>query len=248
MCVDPDWTPFEQLKGGKTHVGIAADFFALIKPKLPAEIKIVPTATWEETILAVKSRKCDILSLAMKTQERTKYLNFTKPYLVVPNVVATSVNEPFISGLESVMDKTFGSVKGYAITEVLKSSYPGLKIVEVKNDEEGIRMLQQGRIYGYIGTMPSIGYQISQQKITDVKISARLPQDWEMGVAARNDEPQLAIIFQKLINTVSDTQKNRILGDWLSIRYDQRIDYSLLIKVAALAIFSSQLCFTGAQT
>jgi polar amino acid transport system substrate-binding protein len=236
MCVDPNWTPFEQLKGGKTHVGIAADFFALIKPKLPAEIVIVPTATWEETMLAVKSRKCDILSLAMKTPERTKYLNFTKPYLVVPNVVATSVNEPFIDGLESVMDKTFGSVKGYAITEVLKRTYPGLKITEVQNDEEGIRMLQQGRIYGYIGTMPSIGYQISQQKITDVKISARLPQDWEMGIAARNDEPQLAIIFQKLINSVSDAQKNRILGDWLSIRYDQRIDYSLLVKVAAMAV------------
>lgn len=236
MCVDPDWVPFEQLKGGKTHTGIAADFFSLIRPKLPAEIVVVPTATWEETILAVKSRKCDILSMAMKTNERTGYLNFTKPYLVVPNVIATSVNEPFIDGLESVMDKTFGSVKGYAMTEMLKETYPGLKIVEVKNDEEGIRMLQQGRIYGYIGTMPSIGYQISHQKITDIKISARLPLDWEMGIAARNDEPQLVSIFQKLLNTVSDTQKNRILGEWLSIRYDQRIDYSLLIKVAALAI------------
>lgn len=235
MCVDPDWMPFEQLKDGKKHTGIAADFFALIRPKLPAELVVVPTATWEETLLAVKSRKCDILSLAMPTEERSKYLTFTKPYLTVPNVIATSVNDPFIEGFESVMDRKIGSVKGYAITELLKKQYPGLKLVEVKNDEEGIRMLQQGRIYGYIGTMPSIGYQISQQKITDIKISARLPHDWEMGIAARNDEPRLAVIFQKLINTVSETEKNKILGNWLSIRYDQRIDYALLIRVALIA-------------
>ncbi|MGE4267912.1 MAG: transporter substrate-binding domain-containing protein [Deferribacterales bacterium] len=235
MCVDPDWMPFEQLKNGKKHMGIAADFFALIRPKLPAKLVIVPTASWEETLLAVKSRKCDILSLAMQTEERSKYLNFTKPYLIVPNVIATSVNEPFIDGLESVMDRKFGSVKGYAITELLKQQYPELKLVEVSNDEEGIRMLQQGRIYGYIGTMPSIGYQLGQQKITDIKISARLPRDWEMGVAARNDEPRLAVIFQKLINTVSEAEKNKILGNWLSIRYDQRINYALLTRIALIA-------------
>lgn len=246
MCVDPDWIPFEKLKNGNTHIGISADFFELIRPKLPAEITIVPTTTWEESLLAVNSRKCDIVSLAMKTDDRRKYLNFTSPYLVVPNVVATSVNEPFISGIESVLDKTFGSVKGYAITEVLRRNYPSLKIIEVTNDEEGIRMLQQGRIYGYIGTMASIGYQISQQKITDIKISARLPQDWELGVGTRNDEPILGSIFQKLVLSVSPAERNEILGRWLSVRYDQKFNYDLFSKIlAVVALFLVVMMYWG---
>jgi polar amino acid transport system substrate-binding protein len=82
--------------------------------------------------------------------------------------------------------------------------------------------------------MPGIGYQIRQQKIVDIKISGRLPQDWRLSVAVRNDQPMLKNIFQKLVNSISENQKNIITNNWMSVRYDQGFDYSLFWKILSI--------------
>ena len=234
MCVDPDWMPFEKLEGGKRHTGIAADFIKLMQSNSGIQIHIVPTETWAETLIKGQNRECDIISLAMRTPERMKYFNFTSPYLVIPTVIATSINDPFIDKIDDVLDKSFATVKDYAITEMLKKKYPHLKLIEVENDAESIALLQKGEVYGAIGTMAGIGYQIKQQKIVDIKISGRLEQDWELGIAARNDEPELARIFQKLVDSISEEDRNAITGKWMSIRYDQGFDHRLFWRIMGI--------------
>jgi len=230
MCVDPDWMPFERIDKQGRHVGLAADFFAHFSAQIDIPIQLVPTRSWEETLDLARTRKCDILSLAMQTEERSAYLDFTVPYLVVPNVIASSVNEPFIDNLQQVGQRPIGSVKGYAITEQLRQQYPQLNLVEVQDDNIGIQMLQRGDLYGYVGTMPSIGYQIQQQKITDIKISGRLPGDWQLAVATRNDEPILREIFQKVVASLTPEESEDIISRWISVRYEQGYNYELLWK------------------
>jgi len=233
MCSDPDWMPFEMLKTSGEHVGMAADYFELLKNKIDTELIIVPTKSWNESLQYVRELKCDILTLAMKTPDRNIYLDFTKPYFTIPNVIASSVNQPFIENFEDVISKPIGSVKGYAITELIKKQYPDINLIEVASDKDGLAMLQRGDLYGYIGTMASIGYHIQQQRIVDIKISGRLPGDWELSVATRNDEPELHSIFEKLVASVSEEEKNKILNTWMSVRFDEKFDYSLFWKFAA---------------
>ncbi|MGE4497455.1 MAG: transporter substrate-binding domain-containing protein [Deferribacterales bacterium] len=230
MCVDPDWMPFEKLENG-VHKGIAADFIRLIQRNSGVQLHLIPTQTWAESMKKAQNRECDILTLAMRTPERLKYFSFTTPYVVIPTVVATSINDPFIDKIEDVLDKSFATVKGYAINELLRSKYPGIRLVELDSDSESIALLQKGEVYGAIGTMAGIGYQIKQNKIVDIKISGRLEQDWELGIAARNDEPHLVKIFQKLVDSVSEEEISAITGKWMSIRYDQGFDYRLFWKI-----------------
>ncbi len=53
----------------------------------------------------MKKRKCDIVSLAMETEERKRYMNFTKPYLSIPLVLATKSNISFIDNWDQLKDK-----------------------------------------------------------------------------------------------------------------------------------------------
>lgn len=169
----------------------------------------------------------------MKTDERLRHLDFTTPYLTVPNVIASSVNDPFIDNLRQVGKRPVGSVKGYAITEILRQRYPHMNLIEVADDNQGIQLLQRGELYGYVGTMPSIGYQIQQQRITDIKIAGRLPGDWQLAVAIRNDEPLLHTIFQKVVDTLDPTEREKTIGHWISVHYEQGHDYRLLWKALA---------------
>ena len=81
--------PFERIDKGQ-HVGMTADYLAIMAQKIGKPILLVPTTTWVQTLKFAQTRKCDIFSLAMETENRKKYMDFilcralaSEPLLVI---------------------------------------------------------------------------------------------------------------------------------------------------------------------
>jgi len=233
MCIDPKWMPFESFDNGK-YIGISADYFNIINKDLP--IKVIQTSSWEETLTLAKKRECDILSLAMSTKERKEYLNFTEPYLKIPLVLATKSDAPFINDIGALVGKKLGIVKGYAFGEILRQKYPQLNIVDVENVEDGLEKVENRTLYGYIGTLISVGYTIQKNFTNVVKISSKLDGTWNLSVAVRNDDSTLLSIMQKSLNKINEEKKQKILNNWIPIHYTTDKDYELAFKIILLAI------------
>ena len=232
MCVDPDWMPFEKIEKGK-HVGIAADYIKIIEEKIKKPIILVPTKTWSESLELGQKKDCDIFSLIRTTPQREKYLNFTKPYLEIPLVIAADINAPFIDNILQVKDKKIAIVKDYAVGEILRVKYPNIDFVNVNNIHEGLELVEKGSVFGFIDTLLTIGYQIQNNYIGQLKISGRFNEIWELGIGVRNDEPILTSIFDKAIDDISANQKQRILNKWISVNYQKEIDHVFLYEVLA---------------
>ena len=238
MCVDPDWMPFEKIEKGK-HVGIAADYIKIIEEKIKKPIILVPTKTWSESLELGQKKDCDIFSLIRTTPQREKYLNFTKPYLEIPLVIAADINAPFIDNILQVKDKKIAIVKDYAVGEILRIKYPDINFVDVNNIHEGLELVEKGSVFGFIDTLLTIGYQIQNNYIGQLKISGRFNEIWELGIGVRNDEPILTSIFDKAIDDISANQKQRILNKWISVNYQKEIDHVFLYEVlAGLIVFT----------
>ena len=230
VCVDPNWMPFEAIKDGK-YVGMSADYLRIVESDIGIPIRLVPTSSWSESMAYAKSRKCDMLSLATETPERKKYFNFSPPYLVVPLVIATTTDKFFIADLKEVLDKRFGVVKGYVFTQQLKQEYPSIKLVEVDNIEEGLNAVAQGKLFGFIDSLTTIGYQMQKGYIGTLKIAGRIDQNWKLGYGVRNDEPLLLTVLNKALDHIDEKTKQGILNQWISIDYDQGFNYSLFWKI-----------------
>ena len=238
MCVDPDWMPFEKIEKGK-HVGIAADYIKIIEEKIKKPITLIPTKTWSESLELGQKKDCDIFSLIRTTPQREKYLNFTKPYLEIPLVIAADINAPFIDDILQVKDKKIAIVKNYAVGEILRIKYPDINFVDVNNIHEGLELVEKGSVFGFIDTLLTIGYQIQNNYIGQLKISGRFNEIWELGIGVRNDEPILTSIFDKAIDDISANQKQRILNKWISVNYQKEIDHVFLYEVlAGLIVFT----------
>ena len=235
MCIDPDWMPFEKIDKGR-HIGMVADFFELIREEARMNVELVKTNSWDESIKFVKERKCDILSLAMSTPEREKYLNFTDSYLKIPLVMATKTEVPFVNDFHMLTNKKLGIPKGYAFAELLKVKYPNLTIVEVKNINDGLKKVVQGELYGYVGTLASIGYAFQTNFTGELKIAGKFDGTWDLGIGVRNDDPVLFNILQKAVNAIDKDARQKILNTWLAINYVKETDYALLFE--AIAIFA----------
>ncbi|MDL0430920.1 transporter substrate-binding domain-containing protein [Marinobacter sp. TBZ242] len=238
LCVDPAWLPLEGLDEDNKHVGIAADTFALFSDRSGIEFTPLPAETWADSVKAARERKCDLFSMAMETPERINYMSFTKPYLQAPGVLLGRVEAPFISTLDDMGNQPVGVVEDYAFIELLETTNPELNLVEVPNEKEGLRMVQERKLAGYIGTLATASYNMQKLGLADLKVLGRVPADWSLGVGVRNDEPELLSIMQKLVASLTENERNTIKQEWAGIKLEQSVDYTLLLLlvIGAMAV------------
>jgi diguanylate cyclase (GGDEF)-like protein len=229
MCIDPDWMPFEKNDNGK-HIGMSADYMNILEKEIGLPIKMVPTNSWMESLEFGKQRKCDILSLIMQTKKREEYLVFTKPYLEVPTVIVTSIDELFVSDFSQIKDKKVAIIKGYAYGEIIQEKYPNMQMVEVENLQEGLDGINKGEFFGLVETLATAGYQIQKEYIGQLKIAGKFDEKFMLGIGVRNDEPILKDIFEKAIEQIPAEKRQEILNKWISVNYDKEGNYKTIMR------------------
>ncbi len=234
MCIDPNWMPLEMIKNGK-HIGMTAEYIAIIAKMIGTPIQMVPTHDWSESIAFAKARKCDIFSLAMPTPERRTYMNFTRPYLSIPLVMAARTETPFIDNISLITDKKIGLVKGYAFNEILRKRFPKMQIVDVASAPEGLKQVVSAKLFGFIGTLATVGYTIQKDFVGELKVAGKFDERWELGIGVRNDEPVLVTIFDKAIAAIDSKTHQQILNNWIAVRYDHKGNQKLIIQILLLA-------------
>jgi len=235
VCIDPSWMPFEQFGKNGKYTGMTSDYYKLFENFLGTHFEVVTSKSWAESLELAQKRECDILSLAMETPERKKYLNFTTPYLSVPLVVATKSAHSFVADIEDLKGKKIGITKGYAYVELLKNKYSFLNLVEIENLELGLKGVKSGELDGYIDTLASIAYALQAEYGGELKVAGKFDEVWELGIGVRNDDTVLLSILQKAVNNLDETQKREILNKWVSIKFENEIDYTLIWKVVAIS-------------
>ena len=241
MCIDPNWLPLEGIDEEGNHAGLSAEVARLFSSRAPVRFELVRTDSWTESIGAARQGKCDIFTMAMKTPERSEFLNFTEPYLEVPTVVLGRIEAPFIERVGDLRGQRVGVVKDYAFAELLQSRYPSLNLIAVANEQMGLRKLQNHDLDGYITTLATASYYMQELGLADVKVIGRIPADWSLSVATRKDEPVVLGIMQKLVSSLTAQERKDLERQWRNIRLKQSVDYTLIWQLSIAAILIALL-------
>ena len=235
ICVNPNWLPLEKIENGK-HIGIAAEYMEAISNKIGTPINLVETKTWGESLENIKQKKCDILPLTEQTPSRSKELNFTKPYITLPFVIATKSGLPFIDNINDIKEKTIGIIKNYSIQELLKNKYPDINIVEVESAQEGLVFVEQDRNFAYLDNTMVINNEIQKNNMNFISISGQFSESFNLSIASRNDEAILNEILQKALLSIDDKHKLEFTQKWNNINYQTKINNQLIIQILFFTI------------
>lgn len=235
VCIDPKWMPYEGINENGEHDGISSEYIRLVSHRIGTPIVLHHTNSWQDTLKSAQSRQCDIIAMARAVEERKSYLNFTSPYVSFPYVIASLFQNHYMTKLEGNLDKTFAVVEGYAVNKYLKETYPKIRIVPVKDIDEGLQKLRSGEAHGYIDSLLTLGFYISKYGALDIKIIGKTNFSSAVSIASRNDEPLLNQVLQKALDDISEGEIKTILDRWRTVRYEQKIDTTIVWQVIVIA-------------
>ncbi len=234
--IDNNFEPIEYLSTDKvTYSGIASSFMELLGQKTGITFIRVPTEVWSQSVEKIDAREADMYACLTQTPSREKVVNFSKPYIIMPQVFVTQKNVGFLSSMTELYGKKVVLVKGYALTEIIKKEHPKIDVIVVENIMEAFKKVVKGDAYAYLDLLPVASTYIQKNGLSNLKISGISQYQSKFRMALRNDWDETGIeIINKVLDSISEDKKNAIYAKWISVKYDKTIDYTLLFEIGTV--------------
>lgn len=177
---------------------------------------------FDELMRQAKSRELTGITAATKTPDRSKYLDFTVPYIDNPNVIITRKNFSGNLTFEKLANTSMEIlvVEGYDIIELLEEKFPKFEYKTVKSPSEGMRMVAFGEADAMIIEIMSASATIERDNISNLIVNVETPYDSNLSIATRSDWPILNQIFNKGLAQITDSERKAIDQKWVSLQRD----------------------------
>lgn len=244
VCVTPDGMPFEAVIDGE-HTGMSKDYLNILTSRLGLKTSVYPTHSWPETISALIHRRCDIATLAMRSNHYSHAINYTSPIITSPiNIISHQSNKD-IYNLDSLKDKRVTMVKDTAAVDFIKQHYPSVDIIQTNSTQQALEAVNAKQADAFIGSAIIARHVMLTQPKLNLKVVDVIPFDMQLSVAIRSDLPELSSLFQKAINLMDKKENQQIYNKWITTQYETKTDYQGIIKVSLvlISIIFSVLCW-----
>src|SRR6185295_12195554 len=110
---------------------------------------------------------------------------------------------------------------------------------------EGLDAVRHGQAAAYVGALLTTTHQLIEAGINDIRVVGDVGETFELGMAVRDDWPELVAILDKALDAIPKAERERFRQKWTVIPYERAIDYrplmALLAVVALAAAFIVQL-------
>ncbi|CAN8139155.1 polar amino acid transport system substrate-binding protein [uncultured Thiomicrorhabdus sp.] len=234
--VDPSWEPFEYIDDkGKWH-GISADYFQLMGQRLGVVFEPSRAATWNQVLMDAQSGETQVLSCAVASPERQKFMNFTAPYLSFPMVLVAEQSVSYVEDYHLLKGKTIAVPKGYWAQEWLETNYPEINTLPVASVTEGLYAVMHKKAFAFSGNLASINFAIKREGLNGLRVVGDSGIRFDLAIGTTDKEPELLSIMQKALASIDETQRNNIYKKWFQLEVLNTTDHGTLIKVILASI------------
>ncbi len=238
------WAPINMSNDEEKLSGIAVDFWKLIKKRANLNTNTTIARDWNDVLDKIKTKKADITLGTTFDKNKKDYALFSMPYISFPIAFATLFDKRFIPDGSFLEGQKVAVGENYSSYLIMSKNYPNINFVQVKNTHEALKLLSAGEVDAVVDVLPVIAHLISENGYSNLKIAGTSKENIEISFMAREDYPELIQIINRHIALLTPEDKNTIIREWLTVKFDKRyIDKDLLINliIIAFAIFAFYL-------
>ena len=213
---DPNFPPFEFFRSDGQLAGITPEILAEVARSLGTTLQPVRYATWPDVLAGFRRGEADLLGTLTRTPGREAFLDYTQPYLKVPNALYVNVTETWIRGFGDLAGagRTTGVVRNSGAHTWLRENHPELNLALMTDTREGLRALSLGRVNALLEVVPVAGYVIAENGYTNVRMLPETAFSVPQYLAVAQGHDRLRNILDKGLASVPMEDRLRIFARW----------------------------------
>ena len=213
-----DWAPIDFRQDGRP-VGFSVDYLNLIAQKTGLQIEYINGYTWEGLLDLLREREIDIAQSITYAEQYEDFLDYTDPYLAIPQVFFGRVGEARINSIDDLEGKKIGVIQEWAEAYSIREKFSQFDFTFYASNLEALLALSVGEIDLFTMKSPAGNYIIAHNFISNVEVVGiddfiGITNDSFISVATRSDWPILNSIIKKGIEAVSEEEFNEISNKW----------------------------------
>ncbi len=228
VSVSKDCRPFSFQNKDGAPAGISAEYWDIIVKELGLNVQYQFSDTFTQQLDDIKNKTADIIFSTGETEDREKYAIFTKEYVSFPISIATQKDQDFIEDFSKVTDKKIAVGKNFTAHKLLQKLYPKINFVFVDNIPDGLKLVQEGKVFGFVDMKPILTYNIKRLQYEDIKIAGNTGAIFKVAIMIRDDYPLLQSILNKAITNANKDAIHTIVKSYENIEFEKSYDYKFL--------------------
>ncbi|PLY09907.1 MAG: hypothetical protein C0626_07505 [Arcobacter sp.] len=232
--------PFEFIQNGKAS-GIAVEYIKKSAKNVGLAVEFInskmPMANAYNTIETSRD-KFDTILFSVKNNDRAEKFSYGTAYLSYPMMIIKHKDSPYIGSMKDLSGKKVAIEKNYLTNKWIKRDYPEIKIINYNNTKDALTNLDNNKVDAYVGNLAVANYLSVFGDLNNLKVAA--PSGYgniEFSFIAPKEWPELASILSKGFNQITPIEHTGIQQRWFSLQTVDRVNYSLIWKVVAVAAF-----------
>ena len=226
---EKDWAPYDFVSAQGKHIGLTADFLALISQNSGIQFEPV-IDDWNELLKKTRQGQIDLLPAIFFSESRTEYLTYTKAYqsmleyfFIRDDVIAET--------LQDLNDKIIAIPKGYTHIEKIKQFFPKIQILEVDNLKTAIEAVIEKKADLLLETHAVLSYLLKQSSINTIRAFKPFPGgDTPLYMAVNKENSVLAGILDKVMAVLPESKKRQIENKWFVYQQKEKAKQLFSLK------------------
>lgn len=206
--------------------GLSIDYWELFAERFGITVEYWKTdMPFSKSIkdLMEEKKYYDLHIALARTPERLEKLAMSQNYFSAPWVIISTKGRTDITTVKDLEGKVLALEKSYAIADIVKENYPKIDLKFYKTSREALESVALGQADAYIGNFARAHYDINNYNLVNLHAIGKTPfGDHQQAIGVRKDWAPLATLFDKWLNTLSQSEHNALLNKWITLQNETR--------------------------
>lgn len=219
MGYDQAFYPLSYTNHHHQAEGYSIELFRMLRDKAGLTVHEI-AGPWSTMLSQAYRGEVDVLVAAANTPERRENLTFIGPYLSSPTVIITRNNFQQVWDLNPFAGRKLALLKDHFLLNRIHSAYPTIQLIEVPTQEDALSMVAAGAADVAIGNLNAVNRLIQSRFLGSLYIAGHVPDgDSELYFAVNKNEPELAAILRRTLDSVTPDDITAAKNRWLDTIY-----------------------------
>ena len=137
-----------------------------------------------------------------------------------------------VENINQIRERKIAVIKDYGYLAEIIKKHPDIDFHTFETIEDGLSAVSMGKVDALLATLALASYHISENQISNIRVVGRTEFDNQLAFGMQQEFAPLVPLFNRALASISQGEKKQIIDNWAKLKFAEKIDYGLIIKIA----------------